>query len=59
MLTFAELVSRVTHQKRGSYDPKSYDLAEHFLPNGTEDQKDELAQVIQCAIEDHLWEPEQ
>ncbi len=59
MLTFADILERCKSSKRGSYDVKSYELAEHFLPNGTEDQKDALAQEIQRAVEDHLWEPEQ
>ena len=58
MIPFADLIAHIRNpDRRRSYDPKCFDLAEHFLPNGTEDQKDELAQVIQCAIEDHLWEP--
>lgn len=59
MLDFAELLSRLSSSKRGSYDPKCFELAEHFLPNGTEDQKDALAQAIQTAVEDHLWEPDE
>jgi hypothetical protein len=59
MLDFAETLARYTYSGRGNYDPKCFELAEHFLPNGTEDQKDALAQAIQTAIEDHLWEPEQ
>jgi len=58
MLSFIELSSRI-RAARKSYDPKCYELAEHFLPNGTDDQKDALAQEIQRAVEDHLWEPEQ
>lgn len=44
-------------KKRFSVDPKSYDLAEHFLadkPNVTEDERRDLAQHIQDAIEDWL-----
>jgi len=57
MLDFTELLSRLSSSKRGSYDPKCFELAEQYLPNGTEDAKDELAQAIARAIEDHLWEP--
>lgn len=58
MLTLADLLEQFA-PKHGSYDTKSYELAEHFLPNGTEDQKDALAQAIQTAVEDHLWEPDE
>ena len=38
-----------------SYDPKSYELAEHFLPSAASDRlKSELAQEIQTRIEDWL-----
>jgi hypothetical protein len=38
-----------------SYDPKCYELAEHFLPSmAREPVKVALAQVIQDAVEDHL-----
>jgi hypothetical protein len=59
MLSFADLLERCTTSKSGGYDPKSYELAEHFLPNGTEKAKDALAQAIQTAIDDHLWEPDE
>jgi hypothetical protein len=34
-----------------TFDPKCYDLAAHFLPEGTEAQKRALASEIQYAIE--------
>lgn len=38
-----------------SFDPKSYELAEHFLPpNAAKRVKDALAQDIQTAVEDFL-----
>lgn len=38
-----------------SVDPKSYELAEHFLPPNTAKRvKDALAQDIQTAVEDFL-----
>ena len=37
-----------------SYDPKCYDLAEHFLPNSAPERlKHGLAQAIQDAVEDY------
>jgi hypothetical protein len=37
---------------RFSVDPKSYELAEHFLPNDAPDSiKRELAQLVQDAVE--------
>ncbi len=40
-----------------SYDVHCYELAQYFRPNAPEAKLEELAQVIQCAIED--WESEQ
>jgi hypothetical protein len=41
-----------------SFDPLCLELASHFLPDGaTEDAKQELAQVIQDAVEAHLLSP--
>ena len=45
--------------RRPSVDPKSFELAEHFLAdqewhNASEDHKWELAGVIQRAVEDWL-----
>jgi hypothetical protein len=38
-----------------SYDPKSYELAEYFLPGAASEQlKSELAQAIQTRVEDWL-----
>jgi hypothetical protein len=38
-----------------SYDPKAYELAEHFLPATASDRlKDDLAQAIQTRVEDWL-----
>lgn len=38
-----------------SFDPASYDLAEHFLPTRAAKRvKDDLAQHIQDAVEDFL-----
>lgn len=38
-----------------SFDPKSYELAEHFLPTTASDRlKNDLAQAIQTRIEDWL-----
>ncbi len=38
-----------------TYDTKSYELAEHFLPDGaSKELKHELAQEIQRACEDFL-----
>ena len=34
------------------FDPKCYELAEHFLPNASENRKRLLAQEIQSIIED-------
>jgi hypothetical protein len=42
-----------------SHDPKCYDLAEAFLPSdASEFRKNELAEVIQYAIENDLTEDE-
>jgi len=45
-----------------SYDSRSYDLAEIFLEDtphlNTERRRDELAKVIQTAIEDYLTDAE-
>lgn len=41
------------------FDPKCYELAEHFLPaDASEERKRELAQDIQDYIELMLFEPE-
>lgn len=41
-----------------SFDPLCLELASHFLPDSaTEDAKNELAQVIQDAVEAHLLSP--
>jgi len=38
-----------------SFDPKSYELAEHFLPEKAAKRvKNDLAQAIQTAVEDFL-----
>lgn len=37
-------------------DPESFALAEHFLPNGTEDELNQLASVLQEAVEEWLQE---
>lgn len=37
-----------------SYDPKCFDLAQHFLPKAGQKAVDRLAQAIQAAIEDEL-----
>jgi hypothetical protein len=37
-----------------TYDEGSYDLADKFLPNATELERDDLASTIQSAIEDWL-----
>jgi hypothetical protein len=45
---------------RYSVDPKSRELAEHFLPDGApEDVKRGLAQAIQDAVEGYLLTPEE
>jgi hypothetical protein len=48
-------------KERPSVDPKSYDLAEHFLseiPGTSEDDIWELARIIQTACEDACREVE-
>ena len=40
------------------YDEKSLELAQHFLPEGTDEQLDELANEIQTTIEDWLEDEE-
>jgi hypothetical protein len=40
-------------------DPESWNLAEHFLPKGTQDQKWSLADAIQRAVEDWFDVPEE
>lgn len=40
-------------------DERSFDLAEHFLPKGTEDQKWSLADAIQRAVEDWFDVPQE
>lgn len=43
-----------------SFDPLCLELACHFLPDrASEDAKNELAQVIQDAVEAHLLRPEE
>jgi len=39
-----------------NYDEQSYDLADSFLPNGTESERDDLASAIQQRIEEWLSE---
>lgn len=39
-----------------TYDEKCFELAEHFIPNGSDDEKEKLAQAIQDAIEDWVSE---
>lgn len=55
--------SRIAAKRRKphSYDPACYDLAEHFLANdppfaklNTDENRDELAALIQTTIEDHI-----
>lgn len=41
------------------FDVKCYELARHFLPNGSESQLNRLAQDIQDAIEDSLRDLEE
>jgi len=45
-------------KERPSVDEKSFELAEHFLPKGTEDQKWSLSDAIQRAVEDWFDAPE-
>jgi len=42
-----------------SYDAKCEELAEYFLPDTGDGKVQELAQVIQDAVEDFLREPEE
>lgn len=45
--------------KKQYFDQKCYDLAVHFLPDSaTEERKNEVAAVIQEAIEDELTDEE-
>ena len=45
----------MTKRERYCVDPKSRELAEHFLPSTVrEELKRELAQVIQDAVEDWI-----
>lgn len=38
-----------------SYDPKCFELAEHFLPTAASDRlKSEMAQAIQDAVEGYI-----
>lgn len=43
---------------RFSYDEQCFELAEYFLPSGTQEERSKLAQTIQDAIEDWLQERE-
>jgi hypothetical protein len=39
-------------EKEMSVDPQVYELAEHFLPHGSDENKQSLAIDIQSAVED-------
>ena len=42
-----------------NFDPLCFELASHFLPDGaTEDARNDLAQVIQDAVDNRLLKPE-
>jgi hypothetical protein len=41
-----------------TFDPKCFELAAHFLPNGSEKDKTSLAQDIQRAVDDFFYEVE-
>lgn len=41
------------------YDPKCYELAEYFLPDGADERlKNSLAYEIQCSVEEWIEENE-
>jgi hypothetical protein len=48
----------VGFERQYIYDDKCYELAQHFLPEGTEEQLDCLANEIQTTIEDWLEDKE-
>jgi len=37
-----------------TFDPKCYELAEYFIPEASEEDKNELARLIQATIEDYV-----
>lgn len=41
-----------------TFDVKCFELAEHFLPNGSEKDKTSLAKDIQRAVEDFFYDVE-
>lgn len=43
---------------RFGFDERCFELAEYFLPEGTQDERMKLAQTIQDAIEEWLQERE-
>jgi hypothetical protein len=45
---------RATLPKRGTYDKKCWDLARHFMPNGTDTQLDTLAIALQWTAESEI-----
>lgn len=45
------------HLFKRTFDPQCLRLAEHFLPYETKERQEQLAQVIQDAIEDELEDP--
>lgn len=40
-----------------TFDQKCYDLAEYFLPDGSDKQREKLAAMIQYAVEEFDWLP--
>lgn len=54
-----EKLRKLQMSAKPMFDVKCYELARHFLPNGSESQLNRLAQDIQDAIEDSLRDLEE